>query len=117
MSDVSRGFSPYCAQMLEDGTYILLGRERKPVGCIANGWANLEEYQIGYEVEGLTSKMAAEMSWNRDLNVECIYFYNDRTAPWRGKRESEAYDKRVARFLGLARLVVRFQRGATSLVD
>jgi hypothetical protein len=113
--DVLRVFLPYCAQKLKDGSYILLGREYKPVGSLETGWSEWEEHPIVYEVEGLTPKMAAELSWNRNSNVERIYFYNDGCRPWDSKKHFEAYDKRVAKFLGLVWPVVMPERGATGL--
>ncbi len=71
-----RVFLPYCAQKLKNGSYILLGRDHKPVGCLETRWSKWEEHPIVYEVEGLTPKMAAQLSWNRNSNVERIYFYN-----------------------------------------
>jgi hypothetical protein len=102
----------YYAQKMEDKTYLLLGRDHKPLGCLGNSGSNWNEHPIGYVLTGLTSQIAAEISYCGDPNVERIYFYNGSCQPWRGKKYAEAHDKRVTMFLALARNVLRPERRA-----
>jgi hypothetical protein len=114
-----RVFLPYYAHRLEDNTYIIIGRDHKPLGCLENSWSwsKWEDHPIVYIIEGLTPQLAAQMSCRRDPNIERIYFYNGNRPPWRGKKYFDAHDKRVTKFLALARSVVRPERGAKGSVD
>jgi hypothetical protein len=107
MEDIEphRVFWPYCAQRIGEDNYVLLGRDYKPVGIITKDWVHYEQHPIVYEVEGLTPDVAAQISFEGSTNVERIYFFDDRSAPWRGEPELKAYEKRLAQFLAL--LVVR----------
>src|SRR5689334_7028475 len=99
--DPLRVFLPYCAHRVGPNTYVLLGRDYKPVGCITEGWSHYEEHPITYEIEGLTPEFAADVSCSGSVDVERIYFFRDGREPWRGKRELKAYQKRLARFVEL----------------
>ncbi len=122
MIDVERVSLPYCAQKLEDGTYVLIGRDYKPLGCIETDWSDWEKHPVVYAIEGLTPQMAAKLSWKGDPDVQRIYFYNDGCQPWRGIKERKAYEKRLAKLFELpVRVITRHsehpERSATASVD
>jgi hypothetical protein len=108
---------PYYAHILKANTYILIGRDHNPIGCLESRWLKWEHHPVVYTIEGLTPQLAAQMSCRRDPNIERIYFYNGECPPWRGKKYFDAHDKRVAKFLALARRVMRPERGAKDSVD
>ena len=122
MIDVERVFLPYCAQKLADSTYVLIGRDYKPLGWIESCWSDWEKHPIVYAIEGLTTQIAAEISYKGDPDVERIYFYNDACPPWRGIKERKAYEKRLAKLFELpVRLLVghrvHTERSATASVE
>ena len=108
MNDIEswRVFLPYYAHRLKDNTYILIGRDHNPIGCLESRGLKWEHHPVVYKIERLTPQLAAQMSYCRDPNVERIYFYNGSCQPWRGEKYAEAHDKRVTMFLALARNVL-----------
>jgi hypothetical protein len=72
--DPWRVFLPYYAHRLKDNTYILIGRDHKPLGCLESSWSwsEWEHHPVVYTIEGLTPQLAAQMSCRRDPNIERI---------------------------------------------
>ena len=97
-----RVFLPYCAQRLNGDTYILVGRDYKPIGLPQDGWVKWSDHPLVYEIADLNPAAARAISWNRDANTDWIYFYNDGCAPWLGAKALAAYEERLAKFLELS---------------
>src|SRR5262245_28557152 len=97
-----RVFLPYCAQNLGGNTYVLIGRDYKPIGLPTREWSEWEYHPVLYEIDDLTPKAATEISWDRDPNTDRIYFYIDRCAPWCGPKAFAAYEARLTKFLELS---------------
>ncbi len=66
---------PYCVKRLENGKYILLNRDYKPIGFKTRENVNYENFPVNHKVQGITKKIAAKLSWRGDDNIEAIFLY------------------------------------------
>jgi hypothetical protein len=95
---MARKFWPYCLEQRTDGKYILLNRDYKPVGFIAEDeWADYEIWPIAFQLN-ISPEQAAAMSHNGDDYTGRIYFYNDGCKPWERPEHDKAYRRRLAMF-------------------
>ncbi|MCQ4267374.1 hypothetical protein NAV28_09110 [Pseudomonas stutzeri] len=92
---------PYCLDRLEDGSYVLLNRNYKPIGFMTGEWINYEEHPIGMRLPGLTEQLAAELDARGRANLDRIYFYNDGCVPTDGNENMQAYLARLAKLMAL----------------
>ena len=96
---MDRKFNPYCLQKREDGTYILLNRDYKPVGVTTpyRVWVDYETWPEAFDID-ISPDQAAAMSHNGDDDARRIYFYDDGCKPWEGAKHQRAYHRRVGLF-------------------
>ncbi len=87
---------PYCLKKLENGKYVVLNREYKPIGFCTREHLEYEKYPIGLDLK-ITPKQAQLLSWNNSPNVEIIYLYDDETVPHRSKQNWDSYCEKLER--------------------
>jgi hypothetical protein len=56
---------------------------------------------IHFQIDDLSPEVAAKLSVHGDPNTGRIYFFDDGSAPWLGKRQGNAYEKRMTMLRGL----------------
>lgn len=77
---------------MEDGSYVVLNREYKPLGFNSQQHFNYEEYPISAKIKGLTSKSIKKLAWNEAITDEgYIFLYNDKLIPTRSKLNMKMY--------------------------
>jgi hypothetical protein len=81
---------------LEDGRYVVLNREYKPLGFKTTDWVDYTDYPIAVTFKGLTAKLAAKLSHNGSDDLDEIALYNDDCIPTESAANMIAYVKRIA---------------------
>jgi len=92
---------PYCLDRQQDGTYVLLNRNYKPIGFMTDKWVKYDEHPVGVKIKGLTAKIAAELDARGRENLDRIYLYNDGATPSGGPEHMQAYLSRLAKLMAL----------------
>jgi hypothetical protein len=88
-------FFPYCLKKQDDGTYVVLNREYKPVGFIPQGSVNYGDYPVCVEIKGIRAATARKLSHNDSDDTDEIYLYNDGCNPIKDKEYMAAYLKKL----------------------
>lgn len=108
--DVRLWFLPYCVRREPCGRYAILNRKYLPVGTVApNGPGALPgTIAAGHLVSlpGLTSDLAATISFNGSLNTEAIYLYESGNE---AVLAGEEFNRFTQRLRVLSKLVVKAQ--------
>jgi hypothetical protein len=87
---------PYCLDRQEDGSYVVLNRDYKPLGFATNYWVRYDDYPVAYRIKRLTARQAAKISCHGSEDLDRIYLYNDGCNPANNKSEAwKAYVKRL----------------------
>ncbi len=92
---------PYCIQRREDGTYIVLNRDYKPLGFKPTELVRYESYPIKVKLRGLGAATAAKISWRGSRELSAIYLYNDGCIPTSSDANMTAYLARLSHFAKL----------------
>src|SRR5262245_56006127 len=87
---------PYCLERLDDGRYVVLNREYKPLGFNTSDFIKYKNYpMIAVRFGRLTQKLAARVSIDGDSSLERIFLYDDGSNPIRSKKNMQEYLKRL----------------------
>jgi len=92
---------PYCLDRQEDGSYVLLNRNYKPIGFMTESWVNYEEHPVGVMLKGMTAKLAAELDIRGRDNLDRIYLYSDGSTPTGSQEDMQAYLGRLTKIMSL----------------
>ena len=95
LHDFRSVFMPYCLDKQEDGRYVVLNREYKPIGFNVKDFFNYKEYPICSNIAGITPKLAAKLSWSKSEDTKRIYLYNDSCIPTDSAANMKAYLSRL----------------------
>jgi hypothetical protein len=96
MTEFFKVYMPYCLDKQEDGSWVVLNREYKPLGFLDCGYIHYEEYPISCHLS-LTEKRIDALSGSRGTEAwgrKRIYLYGGGNTPYKGK-DLEAYMKRL----------------------
>lgn len=88
-------YLPYCLKRQEDGRYIVLNREYKPLGFNTDTHVNYEDYPIAAKIKGITKKVAMELSIDKSSDLDQIFLYNDATNPSSNSENMKKYLKKI----------------------
>jgi hypothetical protein len=88
-------FLPYCIQRLEDGRYVVLNRNYKPLGFQTTEHLKYEDYPIPVRFKGLTAKKAATLSAKCSGDLDVIYLYDDGCIPTASAADMKRYLSRL----------------------
>lgn len=95
-SELWKVMLPYCLERLEDGRYILLNRNYKPVGYFGNeAWVRYEDFPGHCYRIKLPKKTIEALSHNGDSSSDNIYLYDDACPPLSSKESFTAYSRRL----------------------
>lgn len=89
--DVRKIYMPYCLKRQEDGRWLILNRKYKPVGFNTDKHITYEDFPVSVKLKGLRKETLKKLSWNGNIDGECIYLYDDGTAPTARKDLMDAY--------------------------
>lgn len=95
LNDFRAIYLPYCLKKQEDGKYVVLNREYKPLGFNSYEQFDYSNYPIASNLKGITEKKAIELSWNDSPDKENIFLYNDGTNPIKSKSNMTEYLKKL----------------------
>src|SRR5580700_2604311 len=87
---------PYCIFREEDGSYVFLNREYKPLGFRTTDFIEYGKYPIKVKFKRFTSKIASKLSWNGSGELDRIYLYNDATNPSKSPKNMKKYFEKLA---------------------
>ena len=85
-----RSWLPYFCQPLEDGIYIIVNRNYKPVGQVSKDWAKYEEFPYLHArfEDALRKRFTVKGSQDG-------YLFNDGCPPWHSRQDATAYLTRL----------------------
>jgi len=104
LSDFRSVFMPYCLRKQNDGRYVVLNREYKPVGFFTREYVKYEEHPVAVTIEGIGSATAAKLSAKGDTSTDDIFLYNDGCVPTENAENMKAY---LAKLQILAKLKIK----------
>lgn len=104
LGDFRSVFMPYCLRKQEDGRYVVLNREYKPVGFFTKEYVEYKDYPVAVHVEGIGPSTAAKLSFNGSDDTSVIYLYNDGCVPTLGEDNMKKY---LAKLQILAKLRIK----------
>lgn len=82
---------PYCLQQQEDGRWVVLNRNYKPIGFVSTDYIRYEEYPVGATLKKLSAKTMLALSHDPSFNEGRIYLYDDSCIPTRSAANMRAY--------------------------
>ena len=82
-------------QQNEDGSWIVLNREYKPLGFNTRDHIDYDKYPIATKFKGLGPAKLQKLSYTGKAEGSRIYFYNDKTNPINGAKEMRVYLERL----------------------
>ena len=87
---------PYCLQRLDDGRYVVLNRDYKPLGFHTRDHVDYVAYPIAVKLKGLTERVASTLAHNGSGALDKIYLYDDGSVPTASTANMSAYMERLA---------------------
>ena len=88
---------PYCLCREEDGSYVVLNREYKPLGFRTREHIDYGKYPIAVKFKRFTPKAAAKLSWNNSGAMDRIYLYDDSCTPTKSPKFMKMYLEKLER--------------------
>jgi hypothetical protein len=89
-------FMPYCLELQDDGTYVVLNRNYKPLGFATKNWTDYSAYPVGVSFDKMTQAKIEKLSIHGEARNGKIYLYADASAPNKSKRNMEIYLEKLA---------------------
>lgn len=102
MSEARRFIFPYCIVHLEDGRFIVLNRNYKPLGVQTEEWVDYDQHPSAIRL-AITPAVASKLSWNRSDSIDRIYLYDDGCVPTDSADHMKAYLERIAVLMAVKR--------------
>ena len=88
-------YLPYCLKKLEDGSFIVLNRNYKPLGFNTREHINYEDYPISSKIKGITTKTIQRLAYNGKMEDGFLFLYNDGLIPTKSKANMTKYLERL----------------------
>jgi len=92
---------PYCLKKPEDGRYVVLNRDYKPLGFDTQDWLDYNAYPIPLKFKNLTEEVASRISHKGSKERDMIFFYDDGCIPTHAPEHMTAYLERLRVFAKL----------------
>ena len=90
-------YFPYCIQKRDDGAWLILNRNYKPIGMTTNEWVDYEAHPADMCIAKITPAQASKINYNGKPEYEdTIYLYTDGCVPTDSKKYMDEYLARVA---------------------
>ena len=87
---------PYCLKLRQDGRYVVLNRNLKPLGFTSSDWVDNNAYPIAVNLSGLTPKAIGKLSQVPGTEPAFIYLYDDTCTPTKSAPHMRAYLNKLA---------------------
>ena len=88
---------PYCLKKQEDGSFIVLNRNYKPLGFNTNDHLEYEAYPISLKIKGLTKASIKHLAYSGEIKDGFIYLYDDSCIPTRSAEHMKSYLDKLER--------------------
>jgi hypothetical protein len=85
----------------DDGRYVVLNREYKPIGFVTTEQINYGDFPIAVKLPGLTASVARTLWHDGSAAVDEIFLYNDGCIPTASSAHMQTYLQRLAVFTKL----------------
>lgn len=96
IGDFRSVYLPYCLEKQEDGSYVVLNRNYKPVGFNTSERIPYDDYPVSSKLRGIGPGTAKKLSYEGSENTDKIFLYNDGCVPVHSKANMEAYLQKLA---------------------
>lgn len=91
-------FLPYCLLLQEDGCYVVVNRDYKPVGLTLGKHVDYAAYPVGFKFKRkLSAAQVKALSFEGSEDPSRIYLYNDGCVPTTSDADWAAYSARLKR--------------------
>ncbi len=94
MTDFRAYFLPYCLEQVSEGKYVVLNRRYKPLGITSSEHVDYELWAVS--IEGLTAKVAAQLSCEGKSELAKIWLFKDDCIPTASPKDWDAYQARLS---------------------
>lgn len=98
--DIQHVFLPYKLVRLDDGRYIILNQNKKPLGVSSREWMDYEGHPSAIALD-MAPQLAARLSYNADPGTDVIYLYGRSCSPRYSEADRAAYFDRLAVLMNL----------------
>lgn len=88
-------YFPYCIEKQNDGIWVLLNREYKPVGFNTNESFSYSDFPVSAKLSGIGPGIADKLSYSGKAEGDRIYLYNDGCNPINSKDNMDAYMEKL----------------------
>lgn len=96
-------YFPYCIKKQEDGSWVILNRNYKPVGFNTSEFINYSDYPVSMRLKGLGPATLKKLSYSGEDQGDTIYLYNDGCTPDGDSESMQSYLKKLEILLKLQR--------------
>ncbi len=101
IENVRAVYFPYCIQKQEDGSWVLLNRNYKPVGFNTSDFIKYEDYPVAMKIKGIGPSILKKLSYKDEESSDMVYLYNDGSVPTSSASAMSAYLKKLEILLKL----------------
>lgn len=86
-----KNYFVYCIRKQEDGTWLLLNRNYKPVGFNTDEHLKYDDYPVSARNKGLGAATLKKLSFNGEGSGDTVYLYNDGCVPTSSNEHMKSY--------------------------
>jgi len=90
-TDFRAVYFPYCIVKQQDGTWVVLNRQYKPVGFNTSDFISYEDYPVSVRLQGIGPAKANKLAYSGKAEGDRIYLYNDGCVPTHSKANMDSY--------------------------
>ncbi len=94
INGIRANFFPYCMKRQEDGSWVLLNRNYKPIGFNTDEYVIYDQHPVSIKLKGLREKTLKALSCDGELS-DNIFLYNDSCTPSSSTSAMTAYLKKL----------------------
>ena len=94
-------YFPYCIEKQEDGSWVLLNRNYKPVGFNTNDQIEYEEHPVSMKLKGMGSATLKKLSYKDEEPGDRVFLYDDGCVPTSNAQAMSSYLKKLEILLKL----------------
>ncbi|WP_257281052.1 hypothetical protein [Endozoicomonas sp. ISHI1] len=94
-------YFPYCPEQQDDGSWVLLNRNYKPVGFNTTEFVSYEDHPVSINLKGLGQATLEKLSYNGEVNGKQVFLYNDGCIPTDNPESMKAYLTKLERLVKL----------------
>jgi len=95
-TDFRAVYFPYCIEKQDDGTWVVMNRQYKPVGFNTSDYISHEDYPVSAKLSGIGPGVCRKLAYDGKGQGNRVYLYNDGTNPVGSKANMDAYLKKLA---------------------